>query len=82
MRRDLRELVEDELLASDARVATVLDKHEIRRMWDQHVSQQADVGPELWSLLTLERWLRDLERPQPLQLPSAPPLAAGAPIGT
>jgi len=31
--------------------------------------------------MTLERWLRELERAQPLQRPSAPPLAAG-PIGT
>jgi asparagine synthase (glutamine-hydrolysing) len=82
MRHDLRELVEDELLASDARIATVLDTHEIRRMWDQHASRQADVGPELWSLMTLERWLRDLERPQPLQRPSAPPLVGGLAIET
>jgi asparagine synthase (glutamine-hydrolysing) len=31
-RRELRELVEDELLAGDARVARVLDKQEVRRM--------------------------------------------------
>lgn len=76
MREDLRPLVEDELLAADSRVRPLLREGAVGRLWAEHTGRRRDHGGRLWTLLTLERWLRDCERPEPLAEPAPPELAA------
>lgn len=49
---------EDEVLAPDAAVSAWLRPEAIRELWRAHRSGSRDHGHALWSLLTLERWLR------------------------
>ena len=51
-------IVEDRLLASDARLRDWLDPAPIQHMASSHFRGEADNGHELWALLTLETWLR------------------------
>jgi asparagine synthase (glutamine-hydrolysing) len=75
-RDDLAPLVEDELMAADSRVQTVLNGPALRRLWADHREGRARHGAQLWTLLTVERWLRDLEKAEPLLEPT--PIAASA----
>ena len=68
-RGPLSEVAEDELVAPDARVRAVLDGTVIEAVWRQHVTGAARHGALLWTLLTLERWLRAVER-GPLEEPT------------
>jgi asparagine synthase (glutamine-hydrolysing) len=61
-RGPLRELAEDELVAPEARVRTVLNGAAIEAVWREQMSGASRHGALLWTLLTLERWLRALER--------------------
>ena len=56
-RAELRPLVQDTLL-DGSRVGRRLDAAEIRRIFDDHVTGRADRGHQLWTLLTLELWMR------------------------
>jgi asparagine synthase (glutamine-hydrolysing) len=56
-RGQLRPLVEDTLL-SGARLEQRLRPGALANLWRQHLSGQADRGHQLWTLLTLELWLR------------------------
>jgi asparagine synthase (glutamine-hydrolysing) len=56
-RGELRPLVEDTLL-DRPRLAGRLDPAVIRGLFDEHVSHRADRGHQLWTLLTLELWMR------------------------
>ena len=56
-RGELRPLVEDTLLSS-ARLSRLLRPEAVRAIFDEHVSGRADRGHQLWTLLTLELWLR------------------------
>ena len=53
-----RPLVEDCLLAGDARIWDWLDPSPVRAMAEAHFRHEADYGHQLWALLTLEKWLR------------------------
>mgnify|MGYP001826476092 CR=1 FL=1 len=75
-RGPLAPLVQDELLSSDARSREVLSPGLVQRLWCEHSEGRGDHGARLWTLLTLERWLRELERPQRLTPPSTQPVAA------
>jgi asparagine synthase (glutamine-hydrolysing) len=57
---ELRTVFEDEVLAPGARSAEMLDPAVLRRLWDQHQGGAVEHSVRLWSLLTLERWLRSL----------------------
>ena len=70
-RGELGTLYADEVLAGSGRLATALDAGELRRLWLDHREGRADHGPRLWTLLTLERWLRDLAGRTPLREPAA-----------
>jgi asparagine synthase (glutamine-hydrolysing) len=59
---ELREAVGELLLAPDARLSAYLDRAAIERLWQGHLEGTSSVGLQLWSLLTLEVWLRMLER--------------------
>jgi asparagine synthase (glutamine-hydrolysing) len=73
-RRELKPLVEDELLAPGARLHAFLDGPAVRRMWSEHQNGTVRHGPRLWTLLTIEHWLRDLERRVPLEEPRTSPV--------
>lgn len=72
MRGQLGEVVEDELLVRSARTARWIDVEHVRTVYAEHRRGEAEHGVKLWTLLTLERWLRALERPVQLEPPSAP----------
>ena len=48
----------------------------MRRLWDEHQAGTVEHGFRLWTLLTLERWLRSLERPAEAAAPAAEIVAA------
>src|SRR5439155_20440153 len=73
---ELRTLFEDEVLATGARCAEILDPAVVRRLWDEHQGDDLEHGHRLWPILTLERWLRTLGSPG-LSPPRADPLVAG-----
>jgi asparagine synthase (glutamine-hydrolysing) len=56
-RGELRPMVEDTLLAGP-RLGRRLRADGVRQIFDEHVSGRADRGHQLWTLLTLELWLR------------------------
>ena len=69
-RGELGELFEDEVLAPGARVSGLLDPPTALGL--RGASRWArEHGFWLWTVLTLERWLRTLERPLDLEPPSA-----------
>jgi asparagine synthase (glutamine-hydrolysing) len=53
-----RPLVEDFLLADDARIRDWIEPGPVRKMAEAHFREEADYGHQLWALLTLEKWLR------------------------
>jgi asparagine synthase (glutamine-hydrolysing) len=66
-RGELGTLFADEVLARDARSAEVLRQPVLRELWESHRGGKVDHGPQLWTVLTLERWLRSIERPQTME---------------
>jgi asparagine synthase (glutamine-hydrolysing) len=56
-RGELRPMVEDTLLAQP-RLGRWVRTGAVRAIHDEHVSARADRGHQLWTLLTLELWLR------------------------
>jgi asparagine synthase (glutamine-hydrolysing) len=56
-RGELRPMVEDTLL-DRPRLGGRLDVAVIRRLFDDHLAGRADRGHQLWTLLTLELWMR------------------------
>lgn len=54
----LREYVRDLLLAPDARYREMLDGSFVERTVERHLAGTATLGPQLWSLVCFERWLR------------------------
>jgi asparagine synthase (glutamine-hydrolysing) len=74
-RGELGTLFADEVLAVDARSSAVLRQDAVARMYDDHRTGRAEHGHRLWTILTLERWLRTLERPVG-ERPPEPVLAA------
>lgn len=58
LRGELGTVFEDEVLGPAASTAGLLDRSAVRRTWLAHRGGEADHGQRLWTLLTLERWLR------------------------
>jgi asparagine synthase (glutamine-hydrolysing) len=56
-RGELRPMVEDTLLGS-GRLFRFLRPAALRALFDEHLAGRADRGHQLWTLLTLELWLR------------------------
>jgi len=54
----LRGYLRDQLLAPDARYRELLDGAFVERLVERHQSGTANLGPQLWSLVCFERWLR------------------------
>jgi asparagine synthase (glutamine-hydrolysing) len=57
-RGELRSYLRETLLAPDAMYRTYLDQGEVERLVRRHESGAANLGQQLWCLLTFERWLR------------------------
>ena len=57
---DLRDLLGDVLLASDARLRSYLNPGYIQELVRAHLAGAADHSHRLWTLLTFEIWLRNL----------------------
>ncbi len=57
-RGELRGTIRDLMLASDARYRRMLDGAFVERLLDRHLSGLANHGPQLWTLMCFERWLR------------------------
>ena len=74
IRGPLGEVIEDEVLAPGARVASLLDLAYVRALYEEHRRGESEHGVRFWTLLTLERWLRSLERPPEPEPPAAPPI--------
>jgi asparagine synthase (glutamine-hydrolysing) len=56
-RGELRPLVQDTLL-DRPRLGRRLRAEAVRQLWDDHLARRADRAHQLWTLLTLELWLR------------------------
>ncbi|MEW5984372.1 MAG: asparagine synthase (glutamine-hydrolyzing) [Acidobacteriota bacterium] len=57
-RSTLKAYLEDNLLAGDARYPQYLSRPEVERVVGAHISRRANLGQQLWALLSFERWLR------------------------
>jgi len=57
-RGQLRDYVRDLLLSSGARYRATLSGPFVEALVNQHLAGRANVGPQLWALVTYERWLQ------------------------
>jgi asparagine synthase (glutamine-hydrolysing) len=57
LRSDLRNWVEERLIACEPTVDPLFNTEKIKRLWDQHQSGQYDHKTILWHLLVLRQWL-------------------------
>lgn len=69
-RGELGVMYQDEVLGTQSRTAGLLERDRLAQLWTEHAGGQREHGFRLWTLLTLERWLRSLEKPQALIPPS------------
>jgi asparagine synthase (glutamine-hydrolysing) len=58
LRRDLRAMFEERVLANSAFVASLFDQKPIATWWSQHQRGTRDYSTHLWALLVLECWGR------------------------
>jgi asparagine synthase (glutamine-hydrolysing) len=73
MRGELGTMFADEVLGSGGRTGDFIDTGVAARLLEEHRRGEREHGFRLWTLLTLERWLRSLERP----LSAEPPPEGG-----
>ncbi|MGE3910500.1 MAG: asparagine synthase (glutamine-hydrolyzing) [Chloroflexota bacterium] len=64
IRNELRGLVQDALLASDARYRSIVRPDAVRQLIVEHMSERRDHAMRLWALLNLEWWLRSERAPR------------------
>ena len=57
-RGELRGYIRDVLLAPDARYRDMLDHAFVERLLQRHLDGGTNAGPQLWTLMCFERWLR------------------------
>jgi asparagine synthase (glutamine-hydrolysing) len=70
MARPCAAMFEADVLQANAPVASLLDIHYVRRMFDEHRSGQRNHAQPLWTVWMLARWLQ-AEKARPA---AAPPL--------
>ena len=63
IRNELRGLVQDALLSSDARSRAIVRQDTVRQLVVEHMSERRDHAMRLWALLNLEWWLRSERAP-------------------
>jgi asparagine synthase (glutamine-hydrolysing) len=61
-RQELRSYIEERIVAPDARINELVRPEVVRTVFDEHLAGRADHEHQLWLLLTMELWLRNLER--------------------
>lgn len=59
-RGELRQYLQDQLLGSDAHYPRYLSRTRVEALVRQHQSGAANLGLQLWTILTFEVWLRSL----------------------
>jgi asparagine synthase (glutamine-hydrolysing) len=69
-RGELGSMFEDEVLAADARCAAALNQSALHRVLVEQREGRREHGARLWTILTLERWLRTLEVPSSVSPPA------------
>ena len=57
-RGPLKPVVEETLLAPNARIKNYLDQGKIRKLFDEHLKNYMDNSPAIYTMLYLELWLR------------------------
>ena len=57
-RGELRTYIRDLLLAPDARYCDMLDRQFVEALLNGHLEGHINAGPQLWTLMCFERWLR------------------------
>ena len=67
-RTDLKEYLADQLLGTDSRISEYLRPEIVGRYFGEHLSGKADWGLQLWALLTMEVWLRQLDQVVPASM--------------
>ena len=60
LRDELRPFLVDRLLTPDAHLNALVCPEAVRRLVDEHLSEQREHASRLWALLFLECWLRDV----------------------
>lgn len=60
LRGSLRDYAHDRLFGRDSALADFIDQPRLKTLWDQHQAQTSNREKELWSLMTLEIFLRQL----------------------
>ena len=65
-------LLRDTVLAPDARLRAVLDQRAIEGLLEQHLARRWDWQHELWSVLVLETWFREVVERARVAAPASP----------
>jgi asparagine synthase (glutamine-hydrolysing) len=73
---ELGEVFQEEVLGADSRVRDVLAGDGLAAMFEEHRAGRANHGGRLWTLLTLERWLRSCATGETLAEPAPARLKA------
>ena len=63
LRHELRGLLQEAILAPDARIRSIVRPEFARRLVGEHLSERRDHAMRLWALLNLEWWLRSDRAP-------------------
>jgi asparagine synthase (glutamine-hydrolysing) len=71
---ELGTIYAEQVLARDGLLASWLEPSALTALWSEHMAGTARNGPGLWTLLTMERWLRAIKGPHPLAEPREPVL--------
>jgi asparagine synthase (glutamine-hydrolysing) len=56
LREELRPLIESVIFRQNSYISDVLHRREVRRIWDEHLSERRDHSVFLWGLLMLGMW--------------------------
>jgi asparagine synthase (glutamine-hydrolysing) len=80
-RGELGTMFEDEVLAADARTRDLLETDTLQRIYREHRASEVEHGFRLWTVLTLEHWLRSLDRPLDGKPPGAIAGVDPSPVG-
>ncbi len=63
LRHELRGLLQEAILAPDARIRSIVRPEAVKRLAWEHLTERRDHAMRLWALLNLEWWLRSERAP-------------------
>jgi len=61
LRKDLKDMSFDLLLSSNGKLDNFLERGEMKKMLEDHQSKGKDYGAQIWTLLLLELWYRQVK---------------------